>query len=118
MNWQAMLALVGPIVAAALPIARKYVQARITPDKLGHVTDIARMAVRAAETVATDLSALDPVEYAGALTWAEAKARFAENVIADGAAHLGLKLSPDEIDAFLHAALREMRQLADAPAPV
>lgn len=111
MDWQAILAVVLPLIAAATPLVRKYIQAHVTPDQLGHVRDIARMAVRAAEQLGNDLNRLDPEEYAAAETWAAAKATYAERVIADGAKRLGVKLSADEVDAFLHSALREMKQL-------
>lgn len=113
-----ILAVLLPLLAAAVPVARVLVQHKVTPDQLGHVRDIARMAVRATEEIAEHFKGEDPELWAAVETWSEAKSAYASTVIAEGAKRLGVTLTQDEVDAFLHSALREMRQLADEPLPV
>lgn len=107
-----ILTVLLPLLAAATPVVVKLIQNKITPDQLGHVRNIARMAVRATEEIAQHFKGADPELWTGLETWGEAKAQYASSVIAEGARRLGVKLTQDEVDAFLHSALREMQQLA------
>lgn len=105
MNTQLFGAIVAIIIAVA-PAARSLMLAKVTPERLAHVTDIARLAVRAAE----ELGQLVP-EGTNAAT---AKLDYASSVVTAGAKRLGFRLSSDEVLAFVHTALGEMKQLAAA----
>jgi hypothetical protein len=94
------------LLVALLPLVRSYVQTKVTPEKLSHVPDIARVAVRGAEQLGV-----------GNLATGADKAAFASTVVAEGAKRLGLKLSDDEAAAFVHAAVLEMKQINAAPSP-
>lgn len=117
-----LLAALGALVVACIPLVRKYIQHRITPDQLERVSDIANGAVRAAEEIAQHFklpsgAGATADDYASAAwtafaTWGQAKEAYASEVIAHGAKRLGVKLTPAEVSAFLHAALRKMEQMA------
>lgn len=109
-----ILAVLLPLLAAATPVLRTVLRNKVLPEQLGHVRDIARMAVRATEEIAIHFKGEDPELWAGMETWGQAKAAYASSVIAAGAKRLGVKMTQDEVDAFLHSALREMNQLATA----
>lgn len=98
-----ILALVVATLAALVPLVRAYVKAKLTPERLAHVTDIARMAVRAAERLAGDLGDFLEGETPGA-----AKLDFAVDVVITGAKRLGIHLTYEEAVALVHATLREM----------
>lgn len=116
------------LVGALLRLAQQYVQAKVTPEKLGHITDLARMAVRAAEQVGADskmppppvvstgtepspttgvLPEPDPVTLTGA-----DKYQLASEALVAGAKRLGVRLKPAEVTSFIHAALKEMNDAA------
>lgn len=104
---QVYLSILIPVLIAAAGTARAIIQTKVTPARLEHVQDIARVAVRGAEQLGNDLKGL--VESSGA-----AKLTLASEVVITGAKRLGIRLSPDEATTIVTAALREMEQLAAA----
>jgi hypothetical protein len=103
---------VGLLIAAAWPIVRAYIKTKLTPERLAHVQDIARIAVRAAEQIGEDYGALLTQGQPEGTTAGAAKLKFATQAVYAGAKRLGIKLTEPEIDAAIHAALREMNGLA------
>lgn len=117
------LVAVAALIVALLPLVRVYIQHKVTPDQLARVSDIANGAVRAAEEIAQHfkvpegatpetIQALAPEPWTGFATWGQAKEDYASSVIIKGAKRLGVKLTDDEVSAFMHAALRKMEQVA------
>lgn len=125
MNAQ-LTALVTVITGAVLRFAWVWVQAHITPEKLAHITDLARMAVRAAEQVGDDSqpvplirsdgvtvtpgtnATLDTVKGENVPLTGEDKYALASDALVAGARRLGIRLKADEVTSFIHAALKEM----------
>lgn len=101
-----LLALVPAIAGSAWSLVRVVIQHKVTPDSLGHIQEVARVAVRGAEQLGNDLA-----EWLGGPQGAN-KLSFAVSVVTSGAKRLGVKLTPDEATAFVTAALREMEQVA------
>lgn len=116
LNVNELLAALGAVVLACVPLVRTYIQHKVTPDQLARVSDIAGGAVRAAEQVGEKFKGEDPADWTKFATWGEAKEAFAAGVIAKGAKRLGIKLTDDEVSTFLHAALRKMEQMAEQSA--
>lgn len=108
MTYQQILAVIVPVLLAAVPFARAYVKTYLTPERVAHVADIARQAVRGAEQIATAFKGADPMRWAGFETWGEAKFDYAAGVVASGAKRLGIKLTEDEVASYVHTYLREM----------
>lgn len=104
-----IIALIGGVLVAALPIVRSWVKTYLTPARLARVMEIAQLAVRAAEKLGNDLGEWTPGD-----TNAQ-KLDFAASVVAKGARRLGVRLSKKEVLAFVHTALDEMERVrADA----
>jgi hypothetical protein len=106
-DWQQVIAATLAVVLPALGVLlRAYVQTRWTPERLAHVQDIARGAVRAADEV-----------YKASVsgTASTDKAAWASDVVKAGAARLGVKLSDSEAASIVHSALEEWRALEVAP---
>lgn len=97
------------LVSVVYPYARAYVNAHIASTRLAHVRDIARIAVRGAEKLGTDLA---PVAEAAGVNVSTGKEQLAAEAIVSGAKRFGIKLSDSEVLVILHEALREMEQLA------
>lgn len=89
------------VLAAAAPLVRTWVQSKLTPERLAHVVSLARIGVQAAEKLGESMPG----------TTNEAKLNFAAETVVAGAKRLGLKLTKDEVLAYVHAALREMQQV-------
>lgn len=122
MNWQAELsALLLAVLGGAIAAGRVWIQSKVTPEKLSHIVDLARMAVRGAEQVGIDAKpavpevrsdgtepappavTVEPVPVSGA-----DKYDIASAALVAGASRLGVKLKPAEVTAFIHASLKEM----------
>jgi hypothetical protein len=108
-----LAAIVAAVLAAVWPFVRAWVQAKLTPQRVAHVMDIARIAVRAAEKLGDDLAAAGVTAATSA-----SKLNYAADVVVSGAKRLGVKLTQDEVLAFVHAALREMEQVDYSALPV
>lgn len=96
MNTQELiLALFGAVIVPLLPVLRAYVLTKLTPTRLKYLDDRAKMAVTAAEKLADFVPG----------TTNEEKLTYASKVVVDGAKRVGIRLTEDEILAFVHAAL-------------
>ena len=97
-----MFELLTTIITAAVGYVVYYAQltakARLAPKTLDLVFGIARTAVAAAEEVgqAANASSADKFDVAAAMLKASAK-------------RAGVKLTPEELTGYVHAALRDMR---------
>ena len=120
-----LTATLAVILVALLKAGQAWLQTKVAPEKLGHVTDLARMAVRAAEQVGADSQ--PPPAPAGALPTdppapevpeglvGTDKYAMAADALVTGARRLGIRLKPAEVTAFIHCALKEMREAGDQP---
>lgn len=86
--------LVAPLVATVIVVVRSWLKARLTPERLAAVNQLARVAVEAAEEIgrATDASPGDKFTYA-------------ENFLKAAAKRVGIRLSNEEANGFIHAVL-------------
>jgi hypothetical protein len=111
-----ILSIVGATLVSLVPVVRAWVLTKLTPERLSQVQSIARGAVRAAEKLATDLKDAQGVGVlpAGAISWGDAKLQYAQSVVIAGAKRLGLKLTANEVQAFIHQALAEVDTIAAA----
>lgn len=107
-DFNKVLAAVLGILVASLPLIKAWVQTKLTPQRLAHVTDLASIAVRAAEKVGEAVPG----------TTSAAKYAVASNYLSDAAKRLGFKLSPDELNGFIQAALRSMQGIEQTVATV
>ena len=97
------------VLAASAPVVRAWVKTKFTSQRLAHVASYAHIAVNAAE----ELGKLVPAEIANrAEVVANAKLNSASEVVASGAKKLGLKLTQDEVLAFVHSALSDINKYA------
>lgn len=102
-----VLAALAVLLTAVLPLVKAWVQTKLTPQKLAHVTDLAGIAVRAAEKVGEASGVTSAQQYA-----------IASKYLLDTASRLGLKLTPDEVNGFIQAALRQMKAIEGTVAAV
>lgn len=112
------VALIIAVLAGAYPLVRAFVLAKLTPERIAHVIDIARVAVRATEQIAEKFKGERPEDWHAFETWGEAKADYAAEVVAKGARRLGFRLTGDEVLAFVHTALDEMERVRSADGEV
>lgn len=89
-----LITALAPLVALAVVALRSWIQARVTPERLAAVSQLARVAVDAAEEIgrATDVKPGDKFEYA-------------ETFLKQAAQRVGIKLTNEEANAFIHAVL-------------
>jgi hypothetical protein len=94
------LALVyGPVIIALVAAGvRSWLNAKVAPDKLGAVFDMARTVVRAAEEIGGP---------------GPEKLTIAQDALVALARRVGFKLKPEEAVSFIHAALFEYRKLEE-----
>lgn len=97
---QEILATIIAFGTAAVPLIQVLVKTYLTPTRLAHVNDLARLAVRSADKLGLDTGA------GGA-----AKLSFASELLVAGAKRLGIKLTNDEVLGYVHAALLEFQKL-------
>lgn len=93
-----LIALFAPLVATLIVMARRFLQARFTPDRLAAVSQLARVAVDAADEIgrAADVTPGDKFTYA-------------EGFLKQAAARVGVKLTNEEANAFIHSVLTGKR---------
>lgn len=96
-------AIVVPLVGAAVVAVRSWLKATLTPQRLFAVATLARTAVDAAEEVSR---AIDDVR-------GPEKYRYAETVLRQGASRVGITLTNEEANTFIHAALHGKRSEVD-----
>lgn len=99
-----LLAAAPVVIGGLVPVVRAWLKRDFTQPQVAHVTDIARGAVRAAEKLATLVPG----------TTGAAKLSFASDVVVTGAKRLGIKLTENEVLAFVHAALVELDNVKKA----
>lgn len=94
-----LIALVAPLVATLIVVVRRWLQARITPERLAAVSQLARVAVDAADEVGRAADGVSPGE----------KFNYAESFLKEASQRVGVKLSNQEANAFIHAVLTGQR---------
>lgn len=94
-----LIALVAPLVATLVVMARRYLQARLTPDRLAAVSQLARVAVDAAEEIGNAADGVKPGD----------KFEYAETFLKQASKRVGVKLTNEEANAFIHAVLTGKR---------
>ena len=103
-----VLGALGALLVAVYPLVKAWVATKLTPQRLAHVTDLASIAVRAAEKVGEAIPG----------TTSAAKYAVASNYLSDAAKRLGFKLSADELNGFIQASLRQMQAIEQTVATV
>lgn len=111
-----LLAALAALLVTLIPLIRAWVQTKLTPQRLANVAQLAHVAVSAAEKLGEANEALSNDE----------KYAVAEAFLNNAAKKLGIKLTVDELNGYIHAALREMQQVegdmfgvgTPGPAPV
>lgn len=90
--------LVVPLVAYLVYLLRSVVLSHVAPHQLSALSGLARQATEAAQLLGntTGIDGAHKYELASAALVASAK-------------HLGIRLKPDEVVAFLHAALKDVK---------
>jgi hypothetical protein len=91
-------AVLAPLIASLVVAVQRWLQARITPERLATVSQLARVATGAAEEIgrATNASPGDKFTYA-------------EGFLKESARRVGIKLSEAEANAFIHSVLEGRR---------
>lgn len=95
---ETIIALLTAIIGGAFKFTHDYAKTRLTPERLATVGQLARVAVEAAEEIgrATDASPGDKFTYA-------------ENFLTTAAKRVGVKLSNEEANGFIHSVLNGNR---------
>lgn len=96
-------AVVVPLVGAAVVAVRSWLKATLTPQRLHAIAQLARTAVDAAEEVGRAVEDVTGPE----------KYRYAEAVLRQGAERVGVKLTNEEANTFIHAAIHGKRSEVD-----
>lgn len=104
---EAILALLTALVGVFAAVARTWVQVNVTPRKLAALVEVARTVVLAAEKVGQATGVDGPQKY-----------EYAEQALVTTAKRLGLKLKPEEANAFLHSVLAELDGFTALEIPV
>lgn len=94
-----LVALIAPLVATVILAARQYLQARLTPERLAAVSQLARVAVDAADEVSHAADGIQPGE----------KFQYAETFLKQASKRVGVKLTNEEANVFIHAVLTGKR---------
>lgn len=87
-------AVVVPLIAAGVVAVRKWFLATVTPRQLSVVRDLARLVVAAVDEVAR-----------GEQVESKTKYHLAEVALIEAAGRVGVKLSKNEANTFIHAVL-------------
>ena len=99
------MSIVVAVLGLLAKAANDWLQANITPTKLAHVSDLARVAVLGAEKLGNEVLS-GPNKYIAA-----------EMALKAGAKRFGIKLTDAEASAYIHSALAELTGLpSDQPA--
>lgn len=92
-------AVLAPLVATLIIAVQRWLQARLTPERLAAVSQLARVAVDAAEEIGNAADGIKPGE----------KFEYAETFLKQASKRVGVKLSNEEANAFIHAVLTGKR---------
>ena len=96
-----MLSLVTAVLAGAGTLVRNYLKARLAPGRLDSILNLARTVTAAAEKMGNTLNLNSGAKY-----------NYAETALLDLSKRVGVKLTPTEANAFIHAVLHEAEVLA------
>lgn len=94
-NLDKVLGAVAALLVYITPFVKAYIQTKFTPQKLAHVTDLAGIAVRAAEQAGMSNGI---------------KVAFASRYLKDAAKRLGFKLTDEEVRGFIEAAVDALKK--------
>jgi hypothetical protein len=98
----ALVSIVPLVIAFFGNEARKWLKARLAPAQFDLVLNLARTCITAAEEVGRATGSDGPDKY-----------EYAENALITAAKRGGMHLEPSEANAFIHAALTELRAVLD-----
>ena len=103
-----VVGLVTAVVALVTYFYNDIKKARTGPERLGAVLSMARTVTVAAEQLGQDVGVRGPEKY-----------QYAEQALTSMAKRVGLRLKPEEANAFIHAVLGELAayKVEDLPAP-
>lgn len=96
-------AVVVPLLGAVVMAVRSFIRTKLTPQRLSTVSQLARVAVDAAEEVGRAIDGVGPAE----------KFSYAEGVLKQSAKRVGVKLTNQEANAFIHSILNGKREELD-----
>ena len=99
-----LLALLTAGLGVAVRFIQQWLATRLKPAQYETVLNLARTVVSAADKIGKDFGVDNKAKY-----------DFAKNVVQTGARKVGLKLTDNEAMAFIHAALKELRELENLP---
>lgn len=99
---EAILGLVTAVLTLAGLLVTKTVKTRVAPQQLSAAYQFARTSVEAAEKVGRALGLEGPEKYG-----------YAEQALLTLARRVGLRLKPEEANAFIHAVLNEADVVAE-----
>lgn len=96
--WEALAGLIGIVIVFLTYFARQWVNAKVAPEKMHTVTQLARIVVQAAEQIGEHLE-MDSSH----------KFNYAETALIEAARRLGVTVKPEEATAYIHAALADLK---------
>lgn len=91
------MALVVALLGLGTAFVRQWLQVKLASPKLDTVTDLARLAVAAAEKVGEGMGIKGPEKYA-----------YAEMALTTAAKRVGVKLKTEEVNMLIHSVLAEL----------
>lgn len=92
---EVILAAIVPLMASAVVAVRAWLKTTLTPQRLQAVSQLARVAVDAADEVGRAIDTVNGPE----------KYEYAERVLMQSAKRVGIKLTNEEANAFIHSVL-------------
>lgn len=98
--WASVSALVLGTIGVGVTYVKAYINSHFKPAQIGAVYDLARTAVAGAQQWGVGSSITGPD-----------KLDFAVKALVTGAKKVGIKLTDEEASSFVHAALRELKQV-------
>lgn len=100
---EVLIAAVPVIIGLLTYAGREFLRTKLAPQNLASVSQLAAIAVQAAEQVGGE---------------GHDKLQIATDALLDSAKRVGLKLTAPEASAFIHASLFQMKQALEAPVDV
>lgn len=92
---EVILAAIVPLIASVVVAVRAWLKTTLTPQRLQAVSQLARVAVDAADEVGRAIDTVNGPE----------KYEYAEKVLMQSAKRVGIKLTSEEANAFIHSVL-------------
>lgn len=100
MNWTPILTpLIVPVIGYLMYLLRVYVLAHVTPHQLSAMSGLAHQAVEAAQLLGKTTGIAGADKYV-----------LASDALVASSKRLGIRLKPDEVQAFIHAALKDVKE--------